>query len=81
MSNEHFERLIQALSLIENSVQKSKTKLSWLPFWWIGYLFTIGYNWIEVVEVLEEYSWWQDIISTVMWFVLWPWFLGYTVSQ
>ena len=81
MDNEQHKRLIKALYHIEESVQKTKTKLSWWPFWIVGYLFTLGYNWAEVGEILAKGAWWDDIVNVALWFFLWPWCLGYTINQ
>ncbi|MBC8462420.1 MAG: hypothetical protein H8D67_30990 [Deltaproteobacteria bacterium] len=81
MDNEQFERLIRILYCVEESIKKSKTTLSWLPFWWIGYLFTIGYNWVEVGEILTEHPWYENLFYIIIWFMGWPWCLGYTLNR
>ena len=81
MNNEQFERVIKALYRIEESVQKSKVRLSWMPFWIAGYLFTIGFNFDEANQIMTTASTLERVFYTIIWFAGWPVFLGHTIAK
>lgn len=56
MNDTQIQKLIEA-------IQKSKAKLSWLPFWYAGFFFTIGYNWAEASEIAARCSLWQNVLN------------------
>ena len=55
-----------------------KVTFSWLPFWVAGYMFCLGY--IGFPPAFFEYSFWEQCVTVILSFVLWPLLLGLQLS-
>jgi hypothetical protein len=54
---------------------KDKGEIFWLPFWCAGFMYSLGVGALDLSALLE-FSVAQQIVGLLMYWFVWPFFLG-----
>ena len=57
---------------------ENKVTLSWLPFWFAGFMFSMGAGALPAVPLAA--GWGQQLVALFLLWFLWPLFLGMHIA-